>query len=1252
MSEQQIAFPAIDLKPIVSYPREAQAGETYLMTIDVQLGRPGETWPYPEEEYPISFILDTQPYFSYEPLDGHERSVVLHCFGGTYGPVQYVLTATEQAVEPGYIYVTLINGGGLPIGHLELECAIKQAAQAGTKRKITLPAQTKQAPAPETPTTPERKQPITLSGHSGPVNACAISPDGSFIVSASSDKTLRLWDTTAKEVRRILVGHTYRVNSCAVSPDSRFIISASVHNILQLWDATTGEMRHTFTGHTASVNSCAVSPDGTWIVSASHDHTLKVWKVATGEILQTFTGHTASVTSCAVSPDGTWIVSGSHDRTLKVWDTATGAERFTLSGHRGLVQDCMVSSDGRFIISASADRSLKVWEAATGVERFTLSGHTGPVNSCAMSSDGNFIVSASADRSLKVWEAATGVERFTLSGHTRYVNSCAVSPDSSFIVSASDDGTLKVWDVAERVRDFAPVQPAISSLIERQLIQAGWIVQDATAMNIGLAQGIAIREFPLSPGRTDYLLVIDGEAIGVIENKEGTDFPRSAQSIEDQLWQYQNAQPTIPSSIRFQRRPLPFAYGVAGNEIQFTNHLEPDARTRSVFHFHRPETFAFWLNQAPVGTPNDLNDLLRSRLRRMPPLEDERLPNQEVFHALLELEKSLRANHPRTLIQMTTGAGKTATLVHMAYRLFYYTSTLRILYLVNNYASCQEVYDKLGQLGISDAASVFIDRFNMQILQSNSIDSNVNIYISTAKQFDLIFSQPQIQMKKVQKVAEIQYNPALPVEFVDVILIDDCDPETYRQWCPLLEYFDAFVIGATSVVDQQMRGFFNGNLVYESNTADVILRRFYKYFDAMRDSVPYHNYIEQLTYLLFLKMADENGKAPYNKQPFIPTGYDWPSLLDKSNGALEAHYTQTLLRLSNESGTLGIIFQNALNKIHNPEALKQLILDINEETWIALNPESLGEAYNSLLERNTMNKKGGLALYITPQTLTQTIVEVMQPQAEMRICDPACGTGGFLVTAYKYVANQKQPRLNRENIQQIQGDFISGWEADEIVSKIGAMNLFVHGIAAETKFSLIRTGDSLLGMHISELFDMVLCDPPFGRKYNARYEESRAGWGISTRNAELAYIQLTYALLKPGGRAAIVAPNNVLSREGAGEDIRRSLLETCDFHTLLLLPENTFYYTGISSVVLFFDKLLSSEHPGTQELWIYDLRTNMHFTRRNPLRRKDFDDFVRCYNPANRHNRQETARFRRFSYEELLAREGCNFDISWPIDES
>ena len=286
----------------------------------------------------------------------------------------------------------------------------------------------------------------TLSGHADWVNSCAVSADGLTIVSASNDRTLKVWDGLSGAERFTLSGHVYKVNGCAVSADGLTIVSASDDTTLKVWDRRSGTERFTLRGHTGRVRGCAMSADGLMIVSVSSDHTLKIWDGGSGAERLTVNAHAEAILDCAVTPGGETIVSSSVDGTLKVWDGRSGAERFILSGHAGGVNGCAISADGSTIVSASDDYTLKVWDGLTGVERFTLSGHGGVVRSCAVSADGSTIVSASDDQTLKVWDGLSGAERLTLSGYGARVRGCAVSADGATVISASVDQTLRIWD--------------------------------------------------------------------------------------------------------------------------------------------------------------------------------------------------------------------------------------------------------------------------------------------------------------------------------------------------------------------------------------------------------------------------------------------------------------------------------------------------------------------------------------------------------------------------------------------------------------------------------------------------------------------------------------------------------------------------------------------------------------------------------------------------------------------------------------
>jgi type I restriction enzyme M protein len=421
--------------------------------------------------------------------------------------------------------------------------------------------------------------------------------------------------------------------------------------------------------------------------------------------------------------------------------------------------------------------------------------------------------------------------------------------------------------------------------------------------------------------------------------------------------------------------------------------------------------------------------------------------------------------------------------------------------------------------------------------------------------------------------------------------------------------------------------------------------------------------VEQLTFLLFLKMANEQAKPPFQKPSPIPAGFGWDTLLKFDGDELEIHYRHTLTELGKRTGMLGVIFRKAQNKIQDPAKLRRLIVDlIDKEQWSSLSADVKGDAYEGLLQKNAEDVKGGAGQYFTPRALISAMVDVISPQPGQAICDPSCGTGGFLLAAHDYLAKHHQ--LDREQKKRLRTGTFFGIELVDSVTRLCAMNLLLHGIGGESDAELpVVTKDALAGKHGE--YEIVLANPPFGKKSSVTIvndagetsKESliinRDDFWASTSNKQLNFLQHIFTILKQHGRAAVVLPDNVLFEGGAGETIRRELLKQADVHTLLRLPTGIFYAQGVKANVLFFDRKPAQETPWTQKLWIYDLRTNLHFTlKENTLKRSDLDDFVACYNTKNRQERTESERFKSFTYEELSKRDKVNLDIFWLKDEA
>jgi len=445
-----------------------------------------------------------------------------------------------------------------------------------------------------------------------------------------------------------------------------------------------------------------------------------------------------------------------------------------------------------------------------------------------------------------------------------------------------------------------------------------------------------------------------------------------------------------------------------------------------------------------------------------------------------------------------------------------------------------------------------------------------------------------------------------------------------------------------------------------ANESSAIVQRLWNYCNVLRDDgVSYGDYVEQLTYLLFLKMADEQEKI-LKKQTSIPKGLAWTTLIGKDGDELEVQYRHILASLGKGSGMLGVIFRKAQNKIQDPAKLSRLIGLIDSETWSGLDIDVKGEIYEGLLEKNAEDTKSGAGQYFTPRALIKAMVAVIKPQPKITICDPACGTGGFFLAAHDFISQNY--KLDKSEKEFLKFKTFKGWEIVDNTARLCAMNLVLHGIGGEE--SPIAVADSL-ATDSGERFDCVLTNPPFGKRSSITVvnEEGkgeketlvyeRQDFWATTSNKQLNFVQHIRTLLKINGKAAVVVPDNVLFEGGAGETVRRKLLAECDVHTLLRLPTGIFYAQGVKANVIFFDKKPASEKHWTEKLWIYDFRTNMHFTlKTNHLRLDDLQDFIKCYNPDNRHERKETERFKCFKYDELMQRDKASLDIFWLKDDS
>ncbi|MEO3408215.1 class I SAM-dependent DNA methyltransferase [Mucilaginibacter sp. CAU 1740] len=456
-------------------------------------------------------------------------------------------------------------------------------------------------------------------------------------------------------------------------------------------------------------------------------------------------------------------------------------------------------------------------------------------------------------------------------------------------------------------------------------------------------------------------------------------------------------------------------------------------------------------------------------------------------------------------------------------------------------------------------------------------------------------------------------------------------------------------------------------------TSSAIISKVWSFCNTLRDDgVNYGDYLEQLTYLLFLKMADEYSKPPYSRKLTIPAEYNWDSLTEKRGAELELHYSVLLRELGQQKGVLGQIFTKSQNKIQDPAKLYRLIDMIDRENWIMMDTDVKGDIYEGLLEKNAEDTKSGAGQYFTPRALIRAMVACIRPEPNKTIADPACGTGGFFLSAYDFIADETNYTLDKEQKQFLKYHTFFGNEIVAGTRRMALMNLFLHNIGDIDSDNNISPADALIAQS-STTYDYVLANPPFGKKSSQTFtnEEgeqekedltyNRQDFFATTSNKQLNFIQHIRTMLKTTGKAAVVLPDNVLFEGGAGELVRKKLLETTDLHTILRLPTGIFYANGVKANVVFFDAKPSAKEPWTKEIWYYDYRTNVHHTlKKNPLKLEDLQNFIDCYQPANRHKRSETfnaetnpdGRWRKYSYDEIITRDKTSLDITWLKDKS
>lgn len=453
-------------------------------------------------------------------------------------------------------------------------------------------------------------------------------------------------------------------------------------------------------------------------------------------------------------------------------------------------------------------------------------------------------------------------------------------------------------------------------------------------------------------------------------------------------------------------------------------------------------------------------------------------------------------------------------------------------------------------------------------------------------------------------------------------------------------------------------------------TTNNLVAKIWSFCDTLRDDgVSYSDYLEQITYLLFLKMADEYSKPPYNRSFNIPENCNWNFFLNHSLEGLTLDYINALSKLSTSGKMLSKIFDGAQNKIHDPYKLKKLIELLNEDNWVSESVDIKGDIYENLLQKSA--ESSGAGQYFTPRSIIKAIVECIEPKPLETISDPTCGTGGFFLGAIEYLnENYKKELLVKEKKDFLQFKTFLGWDIVPSTARLCLMNLFLHGIGDLKETPEIHVLDSLIETP-NEKVKIVLANPPFGKSSTYTITNDlklskqeafifREDFWTTTSNKQLCFVQHIISMLDVNGRAAIVLPDNVLFEGGAGEIIRKKLLEETNLHTILRLPTGIFYANGVKVNVLFLENKKKDKIPSTKNVWFYDYRTNVHHTlKKHPLQFEHLKSFINCFHSKERDSTAETwselnqkGRFRKYSYADLILRDKINLDIIWLKDDN
>ncbi len=824
-----------------------------------------------------------------------------------------------------------------------------------------------------------------------------------------------------------------------------------------------------------------------------------------------------------------------------------------------------------------------------------------------------------------------------------------------------------------------PAEARARLLIDQQLDQAGWAVQDKKAMNLFAARGVAVREVTLKPGhgRADYLLYVDQSAVGVIEAKpEGT--PLSG--VEWQSTMYAEG---LPAHVRLAALTtdgrLPFMFEASGTETHFTNGFDPDPRARRVFHFPKPATLG-----AILGDDTE-HRTWRGKVRALPPLDEKPLRPAQIT-AINGVERSLvDQRYDRSLVQMATGAGKTYAAVTLSYRLLKHGGFHRILFLVDRNNLAKQTMAEYENYQTPDDSRKFTELYNVNRLQRGPMPDATSVAISTIQRVFMALrdeevgdtDDPALDGWVPDAPVTVAYNPDLPPETFDLIIVDEAHRSIYGQWRGVLEYFDAHIVGLTATPGKQTFGFFKQNLVSEYTYPQSVADNVNVDFDIYRIKTQISEQGSTIEAGTVVPKVDRRTRAQRLEAIDDDLDYEARQLdravtaTDQIRTVLETYRDRLFTEIFPGRSVVPKTLIFAKDDAHAEEIVSQVreVFGKGNDfaakiTYTARDAERQLAAFRTsaalriavtvdMIATGTDVKPLECVFFMrdvrSPQYFEQMKGRGARtiPDADFQAVTPdAKGKARFVlvdavgVTEHEFV----EPPLNRDRSISLA----------KLLEK--AANLTITEDETATLASRLAALEAQITPEERDELDRVAggSSTDIGASGDDGSEIFRQDFVVTTSNKQLNFLQHIMTILGINGRAGVVLPDNVLFEGGAGEALRRKLLTAFDFHTLLRLPTGIFYKPGVKANVLFFDKKPAAEQPWTQQLWVYDLRTNKHFTlKKSPLRRDDLDDFVSSCLPGEaRSERVESERWKPFPYDELVARDKVNLDLTWLRDES